>query len=64
MDFGTPFVFCKHNEAKQSKHVRMVSKFTILNPARELDVLRLDGHPLGVDRAEVGVLEELDEKRL
>ena len=34
------------------------------DPARELDVLRHDGHPLGVDRAEVGVLEETDEVRL
>ena len=29
--------------------------------AGELDVLRHDGHALGVDRAEVGVLEEADE---
>ena len=29
--------------------------------ARELDVLRHDRHALGVDRAEVGVLEEADE---
>ena len=31
------------------------------DPAGELDVLRHDGHALGVDRAEVGVLEEADE---
>ena len=32
--------------------------------ARELDVLGHDGHALGVDGAEVGVLEEADEVRL
>ena len=32
--------------------------------ARELDVLRHDRDALGVDRAEVGVLEEADEVRL
>merc|ERR1712072_361520 len=31
------------------------------DPARQLDVLRHDGHPLGVDGAEVGILEEPDE---
>ena len=31
------------------------------DPAGELDVLGHDGHALGVDRAEVGVLEEPDE---
>ena len=29
--------------------------------ASKLDVLRVDGHTLGMDRAEVGVLEEADE---
>jgi hypothetical protein len=32
--------------------------------AGELDVLRLDGDTLGVDGAQVGVLEERDEVRL
>ena len=32
--------------------------------ARELNVLGHDGHALGVDGAEVGVLEETDEVRL
>jgi hypothetical protein len=32
--------------------------------AGELDVLRHDGHALGVDRAQVGVLEEADQVRL
>ena len=32
--------------------------------ARELDVLRHDGHTLGVDGAEVGVLEEANQVRL
>ena len=31
------------------------------DPPGELDVLDHDGHPLRVDRAEVGVLEEVDE---
>ena len=34
------------------------------DPPGELDVLRHDGHPLGVDRAQVGVLEEADEVSL
>ena len=34
------------------------------NTARKLDVLRHDGHALGVDRAEVGVLEQPDQVRL
>ena len=34
------------------------------DPAGELQVLRLDGHPLGVDGDEVGVLEEADQVRL
>jgi hypothetical protein len=33
-------------------------------PPRELNVLLHDGHALGVDRAQVGVLEEVDEERL
>ena len=32
--------------------------------AGELDVLGHDGHALGVDRAQVGVLEEADQVRL
>merc|ERR1712072_1276529 len=31
------------------------------DPSRELDVLWHDGHPLGVDGAQVGVLEEADQ---
>ena len=31
------------------------------DPAGELDILRHDGHALGMDRAEVGVLKEADE---
>jgi len=31
------------------------------DPSRELDVLWHDGHPLGVDSAQVGVLEEADQ---
>ena len=31
------------------------------DPSRELDILWHDGHPLGVDSAQVGVLEEADQ---
>ena len=31
------------------------------DPPGELDVLRHDGHPLGVDGAQVGVLEQADQ---
>jgi hypothetical protein len=34
------------------------------DPASQLDVLGHDGHPFGVDGAEVGVLEEAYEVRL
>ena len=34
------------------------------NTARQLDVLGHDGHALGVDRAQVGVLEQADEVSL
>ena len=34
------------------------------DPPGELDVLGHDGHPLGVDGAQIGVLEQADEVRL
>ncbi len=42
---------------QQSKRSRALTA----DPARELDVLGHDGHPLGVDGAQVGVLEEAHE---
>ena len=44
----------------RQRHLRALAT----DAARELDVLGEDGDTLGVDRAEVGVLEETDEVRL
>ena len=42
-------------------HLRTELRALSADAAGELDVLRHDGHPLGVDGTEVGVLEEADE---
>lgn len=50
---------CEKRKSKDSRLVALAAE-----AAGELDVLRLDGDTLGVDGAQVGVLEEGDEVRL
>jgi histone H3 len=50
---------CGKRKSKDSRLVALTAK-----AAGELDVLGLDGDTLGVDGAQVGVLEEGDEVRL
>ena len=51
---------CSWNGARLARRLRALTA----DAAGELDVLGHDGHALGVDGAEVGVLEEADEVRL
>ena len=44
-----------------SNYIKISSESLASDPSCELEVLGHDGHSLGVDGAEVGVLEESDE---
>lgn len=66
---NTPFILSRSTSCSPSEGGGGVSSYSGASPGpayppRQLDVLLHDGNPLGVDGAQVDVLEEVDEEGL